>query len=179
MNCLTKPLPSFDEPLEMLEACHDKIEAQLDALEKLLPHVAAHGADDAARSAARAVIRYFDTAAVAHQADEDEDLFPLVRAAAARGGRNVVGATLYELEREHESMDRLYSELRAALDSIAKGEAECLDAELVSRFAWLHRRHMRLESTLILPFAREALEPGQCAMLGERMAARRQKIVPA
>jgi hemerythrin-like domain-containing protein len=176
VTALSNSLPGFDEPLEMIEACHDRIEAQLGTLERLVPHVAAHGPDAAARQAAQAVMRYFDTAGEAHNQDEDEDLFPLVRAAAARDGRHEIGATLYELEREHENMDRLYSEVRARLDAIATGEAErgALDADLVARFAWIYRRHMQLESDLVLPYARQALESGECAMLAERMTARRR-----
>ena len=179
MSALPKPLPTFDEPLEMLAACHDKIEAQLATLERLVPHVAAHGCDAAACEAAQAVMRYFDTAGEAHQRDEDEDLFPLVRAAAACNGRKEIAATLYELEREHVNMDQLYSQVRAQLAAIVAGEAALLDAGLVMRFAWIHRRHMRLEADLILPYAREVLGPSQRAALGERMAARRQQIVPA
>jgi pyridoxamine 5'-phosphate oxidase len=176
VTALPKPLPAFDEPLAMIEACHDRIEAQLGTLENLVPHVAAHGPDEAARNAAQAVMRYFDTAGDAHNKDEDEDLFPLIRAAAARDGRHEIGATLYELEREHENMDRLYSEVRAQLDVIARGQAghQALDADLVARFAWIYRRHMRLESDLLLPYARQALASSQRAMLGMRMAERRR-----
>src|SRR5687768_11399199 len=84
---LPKPVAAFDEPLEMLEACHQKIEAQLATLERILPHLRQHGADADAKSAARAVMRYFDTAGVLHHRDEDEDLFPLLRRLAALGAR--------------------------------------------------------------------------------------------
>jgi hypothetical protein len=68
VRALPKSLPHFDEPLEMLEACHDTIEAQPAALENLVPHVAVHGADAAARKAAQGVMRYFDTAGQANRA---------------------------------------------------------------------------------------------------------------
>ena len=41
--------PSLDEPLEMLEACHERIEAQLKTLERLLDYLPRHGADEQAR----------------------------------------------------------------------------------------------------------------------------------
>ena len=176
VTVLIEPLPTFDEPLEILEACHEKIEAQLCTLEKLVAHVAARGADEAASEAARQVMRYFDTAGEAHNRDEDEDLFPLLRLALARDERSEVGATLYELEREHQNMDRLYGELRARLDALAKrgSDPHALDAELVARFAWIYRRHIRLESSVVLPYAREVLDAGQRALIGERMTARRR-----
>ncbi|HEY8252389.1 MAG TPA: hemerythrin domain-containing protein [Burkholderiales bacterium] len=164
----------MDEPLDTLQACHQGIEFELGVLENFAAHLAARGSDEAARSAASAVMRYFDTVAAAHHRDEDEDLFPLLREAAARDGRDEICATLYELQREHQSMDRLYAQVRAELQAIAVGESARLDAELVARFAWIHRRHMRMEGDLLLPYARQAIGPAQRAALGERMAARRQ-----
>ena len=70
------PSASFEVPLEMLAACHQRIVQQCDTLNRLLPHLAAHGADLQAQQAAQAVLRYFDQAAVDHHADEEQDLFP-------------------------------------------------------------------------------------------------------
>jgi hemerythrin-like domain-containing protein len=170
---LKQPGPSFDEPLEMLAACHERIEAQLGTLERLGPHLEKHGCDAEAKAAAQAVLRYFDTAGRLHHQDEDEDLFPLLRGRAGLAGRPEVAAVIDELEREHETMEAQWIRLRARLQAIAAGEAR-LGAEDVARFAWLYRRHMDREATAVLPFAREALDEGQRAMLGSRMAARRK-----
>jgi len=164
----------MDEPLDALQACHQGIEFELGVLENFAAHLAVRGSDEAARSAARAVVRYFDTVAAAHHRDEDEDLFPLLREAAARDGRDEICATLYELQREHQSMDRLYAQVRAELQAIAAGESARLDSGLVARFAWIYRRHTSMEGALLLPYARQAIGPAQRAALGERMAARRQ-----
>jgi hemerythrin-like domain-containing protein len=169
----SKLAASFDEPVEMLEACHERIEAQLATLDRLPEYLERHGADAVARDAARAVMRYFDTAAVHHHEDEDRDLFPLLRAAAARARRHEIAAALYELEREHESMTGLYRRLRVQLESLAAGTVPALDGEDLARFARLYRRHMRTEAHLVLPFAREALDASQRAALGASMAARR------
>ena len=169
---LKKPGPSFDEPLEMLAACHERIEAQLVTLERLGPHLETKGSDIEAQSAARAVLRYFDSAGAMHHQDEDEDLFPLLRTLAARQERPEIAAAIEELEREHETMDAQWKRLRERLLAVVEG-APRLDAEEVTRFAWLYRRHMDREGAAILPFARYALDEGQRAKLGERMAARR------
>jgi pyridoxamine 5'-phosphate oxidase len=171
-----RSLPSFDEPLEMLGACHERIEEQLATLERLVEHLAANGCDSNARSAAEAVLRYFDTSGALHHKDEDEDLFPLLRIRAAGQGRVEIAAAIDELEREHETMDSQWKRLRQRLLAITGGDAR-LDAEEVTRFAWLYRRHMDRESAAVLPFAREALDEAQRAALGERMAARR-KVSP-
>jgi hemerythrin-like domain-containing protein len=168
----SNPAPSFDQPLEMLAACHERIEEKLKLLERLAPHLETKGCDADAQSAAHAVLRYFDTSGVWHHQDEDEDLFPLLRTRAAARGRAEIAAAVEELEREHETMDSQWHRLRQRLLAITEGEPR-LDPEEVARFAWLYRRHMDRESAALLPFAREALDAADLASLGERMAARR------
>jgi hemerythrin-like domain-containing protein len=166
------PNISFDQPLDMLAACHQRIERELVTLEGLAIHLATRGCDDEARSVARGVLRYFDTAGEMHHKDEDADLFPLVRRRAAAQGRVDVAAVIDELEREHETMHHQWRRLRERLEAIAAGEGQ-LDGDDLAKFAWLYRRHMEREAAAVMPFARGALEPGQIAALGERMAARR------
>jgi pyridoxamine 5'-phosphate oxidase len=138
----------------------------------MIPHLESKGCDEEARAAAKAVLRYFDTSGTLHHQDEDDDLFPMLRQRAGAHGRPEVAATIEELEREHENMAAQWERLRDRLNAVVEGEAR-LDAEAVSRFAWLYRRHMQMESAAILPFARETLDEAQRAALGARMAARR------
>lgn len=174
MNPFAAAAPTFDEPLEMLAACHERIEAQLATLEKLVEHVPLRGADALAREAAAQVMRYFDTAGVEHHRDEDEEIFPLLRRLAAERDRPEVSAVINGLEQDHSTMDAQWSRLRARLDAICTGRDARLDAEDVAPFAWLYRRHMEKESALVLPFAREAISETERARLGSRMAARRR-----
>ena len=173
-SCTGKTCMKPDEALEALQACHGRIEQQLQALEKLAQRLAAGVPDRAAGSDAQAVLRYFETAGAQHQRDEDEDLFPLLRARAAALGRIEVAAGIDELEREHATLDAQWRRLRQALTAVATlCEDVCIDAGEAERFAWLYRRHMDREAQLVLPFAREALGPEERAELGARMAARR------
>lgn len=166
--------PGFDEPLELLEACHGRIEMQLAMLERLVAHVAQHGGDLEAREAARFIMRYFDTAGVQHHRDEDGDLFPLLRDKAAELGRPEVSAVINELESDHQTLDLQWSRLRARLDALARNAEALLAPADIAGFAWLNRRHMEKEAALVLPFAKEALDAAERAALGERMAARRK-----
>ena len=162
------------EPLEILQACHGRIEEHLQVLEKLAQRVATGMPDSAAGSDARAVLRYFETSGAQHHRDEDEDLFPLLRARAAALGRIEVAAGIEELEREHATLEAQWRRLREALSAIAAlREDAAIDAGDAERFAWLYRRHMDREAQLVLPFAREALGAGERPELGARMAARR------
>jgi hemerythrin-like domain-containing protein len=174
VNPFAASAPTLDEPLEMLAACHERIEAQLCTLEKLLEHLPQKGADAAAREAAQQVMRYFDTAGVHHHRDEDEDVFPLLRRLAAERDRPEVSAVINGLEEDHATMDAQWARLREQLAALAAGRDARIDAEAVARFAWLYRRHMEKESALVLPFAREAVGETDRAALAGRMAARRR-----
>jgi hemerythrin-like domain-containing protein len=166
--------PTFDEPLELLAACHARIETQLAMLEHLATHIERHGCDIEAREAARFVMRYFDTAGAQHHRDEDGDLFPLLRRKAAELGRAEISAVINELQSDHATMELQWSRLRERLDAIARGAAVLLAQSETGPFTWLHRRHMEKEAVAVLPFAKEALNAAERAALGRRMAERRK-----
>ena len=167
------PAPGFDEPLEMLYACHGRIQDQIATLEKLVPHLARAGCDQAAQEAARAVMRYFDSAGAHHHQDEEEDLFPLLRRYAGERGRADVLGALDNLALEHRTMDEVWARIRARLAEIAEARSPRLDIEQVAHFAWIYRRHIMREEALAFGFAAEVLAPAERAALGARMAHRR------
>src|SRR3546814_4088814 len=70
----SSPAAGPDAPLELLSACHERMGRQCTTLQRLAAHVATHGTDGAAQTAAASVRRYFDTAAVHHHRDEEDDL---------------------------------------------------------------------------------------------------------
>jgi hemerythrin-like domain-containing protein len=142
-----------------LESCHERIEARLATLEKLAAHLSVHHPDGIAKVIARDVVRYFDGEAAQHHADEDGDLFPLLRARAGALGRSEIAALIDELEREHGVMERQWRRLREKLDTVAAGGSAAFDEDEVMRFAWIYRRHIERESRVVLPFAREVLPP--------------------
>src|SRR3546814_19269120 len=77
------PAASTEAPLEMLAACHIRIERQCATLRRLAAHLTEHGADADARTAAMHVMRYFETAAVQQHAAAEADLFPILIASMA------------------------------------------------------------------------------------------------
>lgn len=162
--------PGFEAPLEVLEACHDRIARQCDTLEKLLGHLPAHGADAQARQAARAVLAYFDTAAIHHHDDEERNLFPLLEAAGAPGACDLVEA----LTLEHDAQALLWRRLRDELQGVAAGSTAALDAALTRRFIEMNRAHLEFENARLLPLARRILDAAALERLGRAMAARRK-----
>ncbi|HQT32074.1 MAG TPA: hemerythrin domain-containing protein [Thiobacillus sp.] len=161
--------PGFDRPLDVLEACHGRIARQCDTLEKLLAHMTDHGADAPAQQAARAVLAYFDTAAVHHHDDEERNLFPLLEQTNAPGACDLAEV----LTLEHDEQALLWRRLRAQLQQIEAGTAATLDGDLASRFVAMNRAHLEFENTHVLPLARQVLGAAEIERLGRAMAARR------
>ena len=166
--------PGFDRPLDVLEACHGRITKQCDTLDKLLIHLPTHGADAQSQQAARAVLTYFDTAAVHHHEDEERNLFPLLELVGASGACDLVET----LTLEHDELSLLWRRLRTGLRRIEAGAAPDLDEALVRRFISLNRAHIEFENTHVLPLARQVLGAAELGRLGRAMAARRGVAFP-
>ena len=159
----------FDHPLEMLAACHDRIQERCELLHRLGRHVTEVGADEQARQAAANIMRYFDTAAENHHRDEEEDVFPrLLSADAAACERLVV-----QLRDEHARMRDAWAALRPMLARIAAGEAMPLDAGELERFTVLHTNHIALEERELFPLAQRLFDDDALTATGNAMAERR------
>ena len=161
--------PGFDNPLDMLHACHDRIMDQCATLQKLLQHLPVHACDVQAQQAAQAVIRYFDTAGLFHHQDEEVDLFPLLRATHNADA----DALIKRLLDEHQLMDAQWANLRIQLQAIAEGKSAVLEKNLVADFNLAYGRHVMLENSQLLPLAAQFLSQQQLNDLGKKMAERR------
>lgn len=167
------PAASFEAPLEMLAACHGRIEQQLATLRRLVPHVAEHGADGEAQSAAAAVLRYFDTAAPAHHADEEEDLFPALIESMAGSDAVCIHDLTERLGAEHHELEVAWDGLRGTLTGIAAGSVNRLDAQAVEAFAARYENHLAAENQELLPMAARLIDDAALEQIGRAMRARR------
>jgi len=161
--------PGFDDPLEMLQACHGRITAQCDTLHKLVAHLQIQGNDEQAGQAARAILRYFDTAGQYHHQDEEQDLFPVLLAS----GDKTVAGYIERLLGEHKEMDLAWRALRPLLLAIADDSANTLDQAIAAHFIDCYARHIAFENEHLLPLAQRLLNAAQLQVLGQHMATRR------
>ena len=76
---------TFANPIGLLSDCHRRIERFLQALLTVATQVEGGPLDAEHRSALDAAIKYFRQAAPRHTADEEEDLFPMLRQLASPG----------------------------------------------------------------------------------------------
>lgn len=170
--------PSFDHPLEMLHACHGKILRQCNTLQKLAAHLVSKGCDQQAQQAAQGILRYFDTAGLFHHQDEEENLFPTLRALAG-SDQAQIEALLERLLAEHVVMFAAWDELRAVLLQLANGVNTPLSETLTEKFIRSYTEHIAFEEAQLLPLAARLLSPQQIMQLGKSMAERRGAKFPS
>lgn len=174
------PIPGFstpssgaDAPLELLSTCHERAGRQCATLKRLVPHLAANGTDEQARTAANNVMRYFDVSARDHHADEEQDLFPALLEAMAGSDAVCIREMTEALTADHRAHEAMWQPLREVLVRVAAGEMALLDAEQVEAFTTEYARHIEREEGELLPMAARLLGDAQMEMLGRAMRARR------
>ncbi len=163
------PAAGFDEPFEMLDACHQRVERTLQLLERLSAHLARHGADPQAQQAARDVMRYFDLAAPQHHEDEERHVLPLLRA-------NGHAARADRVLQEHQAMAKAWAGVRAHLAEIEQGQwvtDSGARATAWAEFASLYREHMALEERDVFAPVRAHIGAEGLRAMGDEMARRR------
>jgi len=170
---LPEPAPDFDQPVAVLKHCHGRIRKQLATMEKLLSHLPEHGADEQARQAASAILKYFDKAAHLHHDDEEQDLLPMLLAVAQGEDAATLQALVPVILQEHKDMDAMWQDLHEQLTAVADGSGTHLSASIVRRFVQSYLGHMEREEGMVAPMALRLFGPDQMARLGTAMRRRR------
>ncbi len=169
------PAVGFEVPLEMLLACHGRVQHQCETLLRLEAHLRTHGADHPAQEAARAVMRYFDTAARHHHEDEEQDLFPALLEAGAGAGADAIA--LRELTTalcsDHRLLERSWDALRQWLLQVAEAKGSSLADADVHSFVQDYAQHIAREETELLPMATRLLSEETLDRIGLAMRSRR------
>lgn len=169
----SSPTASAEAPLEMLAACHIRIQHQCDVLQRLAAHLPEHGSDEQAQTAATAILRYFDTAALDHHADEENDLFPALLESVAGSDPVCIRDMIDKLCQEHRELEAAWRSLRKDLQRIAQGQAVTLTAQRVDTFVRQYLAHIQFEDEELLPMADRLLGNVDITRLGEAMRQRR------
>lgn len=160
--------PGPEDPLGLWAACHRRMLENVATLERLTDHLRLTGVDDQAAAAAARVRRYFNEAAPRHHADEEEDLFPRLRAAWPEDGELL--AELEALAAAHRQLDEAWAVLDPALASLAEGQSAALEpADYVAAI----RDHVAREDEVIAPRLHATLTLTDLREAGRAMAARR------
>jgi hemerythrin-like domain-containing protein len=172
---LPQPSAGPEAPLEMLAACHGRIEDQCATLRRMVPHLVSKGPDRQARDVAAKLIRYFDTSAKHHHADEEQDLFPALIEAMAGSDAVCIRELTEALKADHLALEAAWRRVRATLVRVAAGEAAQLDAGDVDALCVLYASHISREEAELLPMAARLLSEEELARVGRAMRERREK----
>lgn len=172
------PTAGFEVPLEMLAACHGRVQAQCATLQRLAAHLGTQGVDAAAREAAVALMRYFDTAARDHHADEEVDLFPALIEAMAGSDAVCLREMVAALVADHRVLEDHWRQLRPLLAQVAAGTPAVLPLPVVQAFVERYARHIAREESELLPMAARLLDDAALDQVGLAMR-RRRGLAPA
>lgn len=174
-----RPDHAFDEPLGLLSDCHRRIEHFLHVLEVIANRSAGGTLAAAERKDLEASIGYFAQAAPRHTADEEESLFPRLRASNDPEALHALD-TVARLERDHDAADVHHAAVdRLVRDWLAAGTlAPDRLGELRDHLSALHaiyEPHIAVEDRELFPAAGRVLSKDDVAAIGREMAARRSR----
>ncbi len=171
---LQTPAVGFEAPYEMLAACHERLQRSLDLLARLAQHITEHGHDTQTRSAAADVLRYFDLAAPLHHQDEEQHVFPVLRAQ----GDAALSAQVNRLQDDHRQMASRWAQLRPSLLRwAAPGCTEGVETPTrvaIDAFRQLHARHLQTEEEQVYAAAQTVTSARTLEAMGREMQARRR-----
>lgn len=166
----------FRHPLEFIFAEHDRQRIACAALDRLAADL---DAEDAGENAAY-ILDHLTVDLPLHIADEEKDLFPLLKERCLPDDQ--IEDMLMLLNREHEEDDANCAALLAPLRGLARGYRPTDATAFVAQahaFASFQRRHLGWENGTVLPLAERRLGDEDNAALGASMAARRGMTLPA
>ncbi len=176
-------IPDFTDPLRLLVHCHERIEAQLAALERAAAILRAGDRQSLPRvfGAIDAACAHFAIPGVKHTEDEEISLFPRLREHGGSAGEDAL-AVMAELESQHRTAEKLHVEFDEFVSSLPRDgsadtrELDCF-SELVTELTALYRPHILLENNFVFPIAGRVLPANEIQGLGEEMRARRKDIL--
>ena len=141
-----------------------------------MPHLAEHGVDEAARTAAANVMRYFDTSAKHHHADEEEDLFPALIESMAGSDAVCLRELTERLKADHRALEIAWQCVRAVLEKVARGESVRLESDDVEALVGRYERHIECEEKELLPMAARLLSEDDLTRIGRAMREHRVSV---
>ena len=169
-----KPDSGFDDPLGMLKDCHRRVEHFLHILCVVAERAAGGALSDEQAAAVQAALQYFRVGGKRHTADEEESLFPRLRA-----DLSAEFAELARLESDHRSADDLHAAAENLYSQwIANGHLSSEEErQLIAgtqQLKRLYEAHIQVEENVVFPRAAELLDDEIIATIGREFRARRE-----
>lgn len=167
----------FDDPLGLLVDCHRQIEYVLDELVRITRLRSGQSLSPDEWQQLHKALQYFESSEPWHTADEEQSLFPRLRASQAPGAERTV-QLLQQLEGEHAMVNAHHRMIgvfcRRWLDHGFLSEIDTRNLlDRLTDLQSIYREHITLEDRELFPSAAFLLSPRQLKEIGREMAARR------
>ncbi len=155
------------DPLEVILQTHHWQRAICVEIERLVQAPALTQAD------CQPVLEFLTTAFTDHIADEEEDLFPLMRKRCPP--QDEIESTLDAVRLDHRVSRGFLPTIVKALERVQEVNASFtrLEKQLLSQFVVHERRHLILVNAIVLPLARVRLSEADKRKIHAHMCARR------
>ncbi len=165
----------FDDPIGMLIDCHRRIERFLHILWMVAERANDRALTDEEVTAVQSALQYFRVGGLRHTADEEESLFPRLRAESAAGKFEEIGG----LENDHRNANDLHAIVDTLYSAwIAAGRLSPEDEQWLrsntEQLQHLYEEHIQVEEKIVFPRAAEMLNPQAIAAIGQEFHARRR-----
>jgi len=171
-----KPSPTFAQPLALLSDCHRRVESFLRALILVTEQARGGNLDARQREALETALRYFREAAPKHTADEEESLFPRLRALGGAAVREAM-AKIDALEADHKTAGHHHDAVERLGQKWLRGTLSSAETEELARalraLHAIYEHHIAVEDKEVFPLAGQVLSPEKLAEVGREMAKRR------
>ena len=168
-----RPDSGFDDPLGMLRDCHRRIEHFLHVLSTVAERARGRALDAGESTAVEAALHYFRKGGVRHTADEEESLFPRLRACSEAPAEAV-----HSLHNEHHRADELHAEIdrlftRWIQDRALSPELQQGFDAAMTELEKLYAGHIEVEERVVFPAAAKLLSQDELAAIGQEFRDRR------
>lgn len=169
-----KPDSGFNDPLGMLKDCHRRIESFLGILCTVADRAKGRSLNVEERNAVQAALQYFRSGGKRHSADEEESLFPRLRASA-----NELHQEVQRLEGEHKQANNLHASVESLYSTwITSNTLNSEDTVKLTteteQLKELYRGHIQIEETIVFPHAAKVLDSQAITAIGTEFRIRRQ-----
>lgn len=158
---------SWNEPIEMLYACHGKVKRFCHQLSILPGYLEKNGVNQAVLNDVKIILQYFNQAAPLHHDDEEKDFFPALMSKMPE-----IQSQVEELERQHIDLHENWRLLSEQLEALISQESVSVDPVLIQRFILGYDKHILIEEPLF-ELGKEHLTETELNEIGQVMSKRR------
>ncbi|URL05851.1 hemerythrin domain-containing protein [Avibacterium sp. 21-595] len=168
LNLQPQQFASWNEPIEMLYACHGKVKMFCRQLNILPSYLEKNGNIQAVQKDVQQILNYFNVAAPLHHDDEEKDFFPALLKYCPQAKADVA-----RLASQHETLHQNWASLSVQLDALLKGEITQIPEQLITQFIAGYDNHIAIEEPLF-ELGKSHIPQEELTAMGKVMAERRK-----